>query len=130
MFVVVADMMAGVGPFAVPIAKRSSTAFVHANGKDDYNISLLVHLLSNQLNKFILDLNPHSYHYLLQNSRQNHCESRLRSYNLDGRDFILLLAQRQVVIHEAIMNLPQNASDFLDVFIGYAHRYSTYPSIE
>lgn len=43
------------------------------------------------------------------------------------RDFILSLINRAEPFHEAIMNLPQNATDFLDVFIGLARRTPTAP---
>lgn len=38
---------------------------------------------------------------------------------MDGRDFIRLLKSLGVYPNHVIMNLPQNATDFLDVFIGY-----------
>ena len=58
--VVVADMMAGVGPFAVPLALSNIT--VYAN-----------------------DLNPASYKYLNTNMRINHCEKHLKCFNMCGR---------------------------------------------
>lgn len=58
---IVADMMAGVGPFAVPLA-MSSAIQVHAN-----------------------DLNPESYKYLVVNTKTNKCGRNLFNYNLDGR---------------------------------------------
>lgn len=97
---VVADMMAGVGPFAIPLSM--SRVSVHAN-----------------------DLNPESYRYLVENAKANHCKHSLHCYNLDGRDFILQLLSKKVVFTEAIMNLPQNATDFLDVFIGLNTRLKT-----
>ena len=68
--IIVADMMAGVGPFAVPLA-QSGKCTVHAN-----------------------DLNPASYKYLLANAKANHCAQSLCAYNMDGRDFILKLQVR------------------------------------
>ena len=94
---VVADMMAGVGPFAVPLAMEGSR--VYAN-----------------------DLNPESFKYLEMNMNKNKCKKLLSPYNMDGRDFILKMQEDQVVIDHVIMNLPQNATDFLDVFIGYDRR--------
>ena len=38
------------------------------------------------------------------------------------RDFVLSLVSDGVVFNEAIMNLPQSATDFLDVFIGLSNR--------
>jgi tRNA/tmRNA/rRNA uracil-C5-methylase (TrmA/RlmC/RlmD family) len=58
--VVVADMMAGVGPFGVPLAMNNIT--VYAN-----------------------DLNPESYKYLDKNMKVNHCERYLKTYNMCGR---------------------------------------------
>ena len=60
---VVSDVMAGVGPFAVPAAKKG------------------VYVLAN-------DLNPSSYESLTLNTRKNKVESKLRCYCEDGRHFI------------------------------------------
>ena len=38
------------------------------------------------------------------------------------RDFVLSLVSDGVAFNEAIMNLPQSATDFLDVFIGLLNR--------
>ena len=94
---VVADMMAGIGPFAIPLAKERVK--VYAN-----------------------DLNPESYKYLVSNTKLNHCEKFVEPYNLDGRKFILELVDRGVLFNEVIMNLPQSATEFLDVFIGLGTR--------
>jgi tRNA (guanine37-N1)-methyltransferase len=37
----------------------------------------------------------------------------------------LELARRNVLIDEVLMNLPQSAYEFVDVFIGYHHRYNS-----
>ncbi|KAJ2456538.1 tRNA(m(1)G37)methyltransferase [Coemansia sp. RSA 2424] len=59
----VCDVMAGVGPFAVPAARRGS--LVWAN-----------------------DLNPASYAALTDNIKLNKAQDRVRAFNMDGRDFI------------------------------------------
>ncbi|KAJ2064578.1 tRNA(m(1)G37)methyltransferase [Coemansia sp. S146] len=59
----VCDVMAGVGPFAVPAARRGS--LVWAN-----------------------DLNPASYEALVDNIGLNKVQDRVRAFNMDGRDFI------------------------------------------
>jgi len=41
---------------------------------------------------------------------------------MDGRKFILHLVDKHVVFDEVIMNLPHNAIEFLDVFIGLHSR--------
>ncbi|KAJ1727321.1 tRNA(m(1)G37)methyltransferase [Coemansia biformis] len=59
----ICDVMAGVGPFAIPAAKRG--VMVWAN-----------------------DLNPASYEALCDNSERNKVKGRVRAFNMDGRDFI------------------------------------------
>ncbi|KAJ2548284.1 tRNA(m(1)G37)methyltransferase [Coemansia sp. RSA 1933] len=59
----VCDVMAGVGPFAIPAARRG--ALVWAN-----------------------DLNPASYQAMCDNIRLNKVQDRVRAFNMDGRDFI------------------------------------------
>ena len=117
---IVADMMCGVGPFAIPLALQES--------------SVISTVLAN-------DLNPSSYRSLLRNSGINKChldidtdadlrrnKSRklctLGCYNMDGRAFIRRLdgcgepKEPVVPYTDVLMNLPASATDFLDVFIG------------
>ena len=37
---------------------------------------------------------------------------------MDGRKFIVQLIDSDILFHEVIMNLPNNAIEFLDAFIG------------
>jgi tRNA G37 N-methylase Trm5 len=106
---VIADMMGGVGPFGIPLAKMS-LFHVHCN-----------------------DLNPASHKYLLQNATLNHCrlatsgdarQPGLSCYNMDGREFIRKLRREGIAPDHVIMNLPQTAPEFLDVFIGYFRLHS------
>ncbi|KAI0383877.1 Met-10+ like-protein-domain-containing protein [Hypomontagnella monticulosa] len=60
---VVCDLMAGIGPFAVPAGKKG--VFVWAN-----------------------DYNPESYRYLGENIKRNKVEQYVRPFNQDGRTFI------------------------------------------
>ncbi|EJS43436.1 trm5p [Saccharomyces arboricola H-6] len=60
---VVCDVFAGVGPFAVPAGKKD------------------VIVLAN-------DLNPESYKYLQENIALNKVTSTVKSFNMDGADFI------------------------------------------
>ncbi|KAI8822562.1 guanine(37)-N1-methyltransferase [Fimicolochytrium jonesii] len=60
----VCDVMAGVGPYAVPAAK---------------NKKLVV---------FANDLNPSSYEFLCENIKINKVEHLVKPYNMDGRDFV------------------------------------------
>ena len=84
-------MNQGVGPFAIPSAKKKCT--VYAN-----------------------DLNPASYKYLVENIEKNHVKSLVVPFNLDGRDFVKQLAEKQIKYDHVIMNLPASAVTFLDVF--------------
>ncbi|XP_070698712.1 tRNA (guanine(37)-N(1))-methyltransferase [Pempheris klunzingeri] len=94
------DVFAGVGPFAIPAAR--SGANVLAN-----------------------DLNPDSYRWLQHNSKLNKVESKVRTFNLDGRAFIQgpvkqelpVLLKGRAGVH-VVMNLPALALDFLDAFRG------------
>ena len=113
---VVADMMAGVGPFAVPLAMHQMTNSSTATGTGTGTGGGIV-LHAN-------DLNPESHAALVKNSKVNRIQhGRLSSYNCDAREFVVNLVAKQVFFHEAIMNLPANATDFLDVFIGLETRY-------
>ncbi|KAI1263039.1 Met-10+ like-protein-domain-containing protein [Xylariaceae sp. FL1019] len=60
---VVCDVMAGIGPFAIPAGKKD--VFVWAN-----------------------DYNPESYRYLAENIRRNKVSQHVRPFNEDGRTFI------------------------------------------
>lgn len=91
---IVCDMMAGIGPFAVPAAMQGCV--VYAN-----------------------DLNPKSYEYLVENSRLNKgCEERLHASNQCGRDFVRRLISEKKRFDHVVMNLPATAIEFLDVFPG------------
>ena len=94
----VLDVFAGVGPFAVPAARRG--CMVLAN-----------------------DLNPESHRWLKHNCQLNKVSSKVTTFNLDGREFIRgpvreqlpgLLAS-EVGVH-FVMNLPALALEFLDAF--------------
>lgn len=95
------DVFAGVGPFAIPAAKKNCVVFAN-------------------------DLNPESYTWLQHNCKLNKVEQKVRVFNLDGRDFLtgpvreelakqLSLKERKSALH-IVMNLPAMAIEFLDVF--------------
>lgn len=132
----VCDVMAGVGPFAVPAGRKR--IFVWAN-----------------------DLNPHGYQAMQDAIKRNHVQDFVTAFNQDGRDFIRSSAQallddtvtvtikpkppkekkckadgtqqtpppapqkytRPPIIDHYVMNLPATAIEFLDAFQGlYASR--------
>lgn len=107
--IVVADVMAGIGPFAIPLAKHS-------------HITVLAN-----------DLNPASYQYLQINAKTNGCGNNLHLFNLDARDFISEIQNKNISssvspkIDHVIMNLPASAPEFLDAFRGW--KLSTFPWI-
>lgn len=92
---VVADMMCGVGPFAIPLALAPRLCTVHAN-----------------------DLNPASYAALVENVRRNRVGGRVTTYNLDGRAFIARMVASRVPFAHVVMNLPADAIEFCDAFAG------------
>lgn len=94
----VCDLFCGVGPFAIPAAKKG--CIVYAN-----------------------DLNPESVKYLEINKERNKIHSsNLKPFNCDARDFIMksheLLNQQGTsrFFDHFIMNLPASAHEFLDAF--------------
>ncbi|KAF6261234.1 Met-10+ like-protein-domain-containing protein [Scenedesmus sp. NREL 46B-D3] len=108
---VVADIMAGIGPFAVPAGKHGCK--VYAN-----------------------DLNPESAKYLALNVQLNRVGAQVLPFNMDGRQFVRLLLATPggpvpaaippgfrpppggVLFQHAVMNLPASAVEFLDAFRG------------
>ncbi|CAI2180285.1 15732_t:CDS:10 [Funneliformis geosporum] len=117
----ICDVFAGVGPFAIPAAKKG--CIVYAN-----------------------DLNPVSYKHLQENISLNKVNNNIYPYNLDGYDFIKKAVQdleksltavdktkspksEDLVANQSlefefrtfnhfIMNLPATAIEFLDAFKG------------
>ncbi|NXM08033.1 TRM5 methyltransferase, partial [Tyrannus savana] len=97
------DVFAGVGPFAIPAAKKKCRVFAN-------------------------DLNPESYSWLLHNCRLNKVDARVKAFNMDGREFLRgpvreelskelpLVREEQRNAFHIVMNLPALAVEFLDVF--------------
>ncbi|XP_037073651.1 tRNA (guanine(37)-N1)-methyltransferase-like [Pollicipes pollicipes] len=97
------DVFAGVGPFAVPAARKGC------------------HVLAN-------DLNPESARWLRHNVQANKVAERVQTFNMDGREFIRTEVKRaalefltekpgQAQMH-AVLNLPALAIEFVDAFLG------------
>ncbi|KAF7201790.1 tRNA (guanine(37)-N(1))-methyltransferase [Nothobranchius furzeri] len=94
------DVFAGVGPFAVPAARLGANIWAN-------------------------DLNPESYKWLQHNCKLNKVESKVQTFNLDGRAFIqgplkqelCTLLKGETSVH-VVMNLPALALEFLDAFRG------------
>ncbi|XP_023225378.1 tRNA (guanine(37)-N1)-methyltransferase-like [Centruroides sculpturatus] len=97
------DVFAGVGPFAIPAAKKKCEVFAN-------------------------DLNVHSFEWLNINVLANKVDSWIKTYNMDGRNFIHEVIKPKVKeiwknnklskIH-IVMNLPASAAEFLNEFIGF-----------
>mmetsp|Transcript_9337 Transcript_9337/g.34237 ORF Transcript_9337/g.34237 Transcript_9337/m.34237 type:complete len:525 (-) Transcript_9337:1175-2749(-) len=126
---VIADMMAGIGPFALPAANKGCVVLAN-------------------------DLNPDSVKWMRHNVKRNRLQGRISCFNLCGREFIRRLvagdlqaaavedsetscatsaglrsAQNErkelkapvdlpTYFSHAVMNLPASALEFLDVFTG------------
>ena len=99
----VVDVFAGIGPFAVPAAKMGCK-MVHCN-----------------------DLNPESFHWLNENIRINKLRRDcIKSFNLDGRDFMRKMLSEKVDMDCMLMNLPAMAIEFLDVLSEFPEYHKTF----
>ncbi|KAL5548081.1 hypothetical protein UlMin_003312 [Ulmus minor] len=92
---VICDVFSGVGPIAISAAKIVKR--VYAN-----------------------DLNPHAVEYLERNSVLNKLERKIKVFNMDGRRFIMAMfsSEKAQSITQVVMNLPNDASEYLDAFRG------------
>jgi tRNA (guanine37-N1)-methyltransferase len=125
---VVADLMAGVGPFAIPLtstlplAFSSTTTKVKADKKMKSTSSKDTSSMPTETEPGIIvyanDLNPISYKYLQINALKNKCVN-LECSNQDARLFLHELQARVSNIDHVIMNLPATAPEFLDAFRGW-----------
>lgn len=92
---IVCDVFAGVGPIAVSAARK--VKYVYAN-----------------------DLNPHAVDYLERNCVLNKLERKIEVFNMDGRRFIdaVFASRKGQSVTQVVMNLPNDAVEYLDVFRG------------
>jgi tRNA (guanine37-N1)-methyltransferase len=111
---VVADLMAGIGPFAIPL---TAPILKSKSGPMDSGIKFA----SSKSKIFVYanDLNPVSFQYLQLNSIKNKCHNLLCS-NEDARIFIQKLQLQVQSVDHVIMNLPATAPEFLDSFRGWS----------
>lgn len=106
---VLCDAFCGVGPLAIRAAKVGLTVLAN-------------------------DLNPHSYEYITINQKLNNIKN-ITCFNMDAREFIRAVIGRaklikddeenfdgkfpeDVKVDHFYMNLPKDAIEFLDVFVG------------
>lgn len=89
-------MFAGVGPFAIPLAR-------------------------NQVMTYANDLNPKSYEWMVVNVTRNVAKAKkkyIECFCQDGRDFArYLFRERGIKATQVVMNLPMLAPEFCDVFV-------------
>jgi tRNA (guanine37-N1)-methyltransferase len=125
---IVADLMAGVGPFAIPLTATAANVQKqkkkHSKMKDESHHHLLSNNIINNnsmIRVYANDLNPDSFKYLKINAQQNKCRvsQDLICSNQDARAVLAQLQKDKVVIDHVIMNLPASAPEFLDMFRGY-----------
>ena len=101
-------MFCGVGPLSVKAAVKRPKLKVLAN-----------------------DLNPIAFEYLEKNIKLNKLQNRVIPFNMDAREYLRMLVdkddnriEKQKVpanffkFHHCLMNLPMDAVEFLDCFIG------------
>ncbi|KAK7103350.1 tRNA (guanine(37)-N1)-methyltransferase-like [Littorina saxatilis] len=85
------DVFAGVGPFAIPVAKKGATVLAN-------------------------DLNPNSYDALVNNVKLNKVKGeRLKAFNLDGREFIKTVVKEDLVsrLKRSVNDLHNKAGDLI-----------------
>ena len=105
---VLCDMFCGVGPLSVKAAVKRPKLKVLAN-----------------------DLNPEGFEYLKKNIKLNKIDKRVLPFNMDARQFLRMLVDKDdqseaklkvpkdfLRIDHCFMNLPVDAVEFLDCFIG------------
>lgn len=99
---VVCDVFAGVGPIAISAAKK--VKYVYAN-----------------------DLNPNAIEYLERNCLRYKLERKIEIFNMDGRRFIdsIFASEKARPITQVVMNLPNDAAEFLDSFRGVFRKQHT-----
>lgn len=120
---IVADLMAGVGPFAVPLTSERNKPKERDKQHDTArHITNTCEPSKKYLSNIIVhanDLNPESFKYLQINGKRNDCKG-LYCYNMDARKFLWELEnkmqQQNFLIDHVIMNLPASAPEFLDAF--------------
>lgn len=113
---VVVDLMAGVGPFAIPLTAtitEPTKLKVKSNGQP-----ATTKLNTPKITVYANDLNPISIKFLEINSEKNKC-SNLHCSNCDARELLQKLQVEMVNIDHVIMNLPASAPEFLDSFRGW-----------
>ena len=86
----VTDLFAGIGPFAIPIAKSQKTAKIYA-----------------------VDINPDAVEYLKKNIKLNKVEMEVIPIVGDARKVVN--EQLKGVADRVVMNLPETAFEFVDV---------------
>ncbi|XP_004146841.1 tRNA (guanine(37)-N1)-methyltransferase 1 isoform X1 [Cucumis sativus] len=92
---VICDVFAGVGPISISAARIVKK--VYAN-----------------------DLNPYAVEYLERNSVANKLERKIEVFNMEGRRFIraMFASEKAPKITQVVMNLPNDAAEYLDAFKG------------
>ena len=86
---VVFDLFAGVGPYAIPAAKKAKKVVA-------------------------IDINPYAIKYLKENAKLNKVEDKIDAYTGDCRKVVKKHRWKQKA-DRVIMNLPMHAGEFLDV---------------
>ena len=113
---VVVDLMAGVGPFAIPLTTTISEQTKVAKKPSTNQVE--VRLPTQRMTVYANDLNPSSIKFLEINSKKNKC-CNLHCSNRDARELLRELQASMVSIDHVIMNLPASAPEFLDAFRGW-----------
>ncbi len=137
---VIVDVMAGIGPFAIPAAKHRGCTVLANDLNPDSVMYLRENMRINKVCLFVSGLSSPT----IQQDQQHHLlqqvADRVVAYNMDGRAFIRAVGGNTspsnppadpppsadapsdtpspVIYQHAVMNLPASAIEFVDAFHG------------
>jgi tRNA (guanine37-N1)-methyltransferase len=97
--IVVADLMAGVGPFAVPLTSTKHDKQQGRNKKDKKKVNTSIECNNKKIFVYANDLNPESFKYLRMNCTLNQCHN-IQCYNVDARQFVKDLQDNLLKQHQ------------------------------
>lgn len=96
---IICDPFCGVGPVVIRAAKLGCKVYCN-------------------------DLNPVAIDCLKKNIRLNKvCERKIEAYNMDAKDFLLLLADKEICIDHFFFNLPELSLEFVKYLKNYGSSF-------
>ena len=120
----VCDVMAGIGPFAVPAGKKNIFVWANDLNPDSY-VSLQDAVKRNKVHDYVLPFNedgmkfiPDTAAALLTSNRKVDITKKMSRKDADQTPTVLRTLEEPKVFNHYVMNLPASAITFLSSFIG------------